>query len=360
MPRFRFLRFSRGFTLIELLVVIAIIAILIGLLLPAVQKVREAAARMQSQNNLKQMMLATHNCHDTYGRFPPAVGAFPNGQNPRFINGVDQWGNPYLPSHFGTGQYFLLPFMEQNNVYMSPEVNGTDGISNGGKPHAGNSWWIDLGGTIKTFQAPADPSLPGSGQTWATGGQGMARGATSYALNWHVYRGGWGEDWQVGGINKVASITDGLSNTIFIAERYSICGPGNEGSGNNCWSAGQGQVLNYAERVWNEDGRGAGPIHEFYEPRALVTPAFWVHLSPTSSGLNWQSIPNYPWAFAVPFQVRPPVKLCNPTLLQSFQAGGLQVGMGDGSCRIISEGISPVTWGRAIDPTDGLVLGSDW
>ena len=356
MPRLRFLRLSRGFTLIELLVVIAIIAILIGLLLPAVQKVREAAARMQSQNNLHQMILATHNCHDTYGRFPPTLGAFPNT-----TNGID-WGAPYLPSKFGTGQYFLLPFMEQNNVYVSKEVNGTDGVSNGGNPHQSNSWWIDLGGSIKTFQAPADPSMPGSGTFWATGGLGMPRGATSYALNWHVYRGGWGEDWQVGGVNKISSITDGLSNTIFIAERYSLCGPGNEGGGNNAWSDNgtQGAVLTYAEHVWNEDGQNAGPRAEFYHPGALTVPAFWVHLSPTSRGLNWQSIPNYPWAFAVPFQMRPPIKLCNPTLLQSFQAGGLQVAMGDGSCRIISEGISPVTWGRAIDPTDGFVLGPDW
>jgi prepilin-type N-terminal cleavage/methylation domain-containing protein len=356
MPRLRFLRLSRGFTLIELLVVIAIIAILIGLLLPAVQKVREAAARMQSQNNLHQMILATHNCHDTYGRFPPTLGAFPLS-----TNGID-WGAPYLPSKFGTGQYFLLPFMEQNNVYVSKEVNGTDGVSNGGNPHQSNSWWIDLGGSIKTFQAPGDPSMPGSGQTWSTGGLGIGRGATSYALNWHVYRGGWGEDWQVGGVNKISSITDGLSNTIFIAERYTVCGPGNEGGGNNAWSSNNqaGQVMNYAEHCWNEDGQNSGPMAEYYNPTALVVASFWVHLSPTSLGLNWQSIPNYPWAFAVPFQVRPPIKLCNPTLLQSFQAGGLQVAMGDGSCRIISEGISPVTWGRAIDPTDGFVLGPDW
>jgi prepilin-type N-terminal cleavage/methylation domain-containing protein/prepilin-type processing-associated H-X9-DG protein len=108
----------RGFTLIELLVVIAIIAVLIGLLLPAVQKIREAANRMKCQNNLKQLGLALHNYHDAYGTFPPATQR--NG------NAVGQSITTYLPDpiiYNMNGLVLLLPFVEQNNLYNQVNLN---------------------------------------------------------------------------------------------------------------------------------------------------------------------------------------------------------------------------------------------
>src|SRR5437868_6691790 len=102
-----------GFTLIELLVVIAIIAILIGLLLPAVQKVREAAARLQCQNNLKQLGLAAHNYHSSYNRLPPGY----NGVTPNIHYLAPGW-DLYLgnPKWVGVLVY-LLPYVEQDNIY---------------------------------------------------------------------------------------------------------------------------------------------------------------------------------------------------------------------------------------------------
>src|SRR5262249_19876928 len=107
-----------AFTLVELLIVIAIIAILIGLLLPAVQKVREAAARAQDANNLKQQCLAVHGCHDTYGRLPPAYGNFP-----------DPNGAVGPPAGMGTLQYFLLPWLEQQALYYQVTVSSDNAMN---------------------------------------------------------------------------------------------------------------------------------------------------------------------------------------------------------------------------------------
>jgi type II secretory pathway pseudopilin PulG len=167
-----------GLTLVQLLIVLALLAFLLGLLLPAVARVRSAAERVQDMNNLKQIGLAMHSCNDAYKQLPPIVGTFP--QNAK---------------SFGTMHFYLLPFLEQDALYRNAEgyvwKNGT---------------WSN---SLPVFVSPRDTSVQGPYQheAWLA--------TTNYAANWMVFK--------KGGANIPASFPDGTSNTIVFTERYQLC-----------------------------------------------------------------------------------------------------------------------------------------
>jgi len=197
-----------GFTLIELLVVIAIIAILIGLLLPAVQKIREAANRMKCSNNLKQMGLAIHNYHDTNGFMPPG--------------GFNPWGAE------GSWPYHILTYIEQDNLARQNTGNNVDPLRYRSGP---SIYFCPSRRTAKAVQAqggrflmdyaastPADS--PNSwDQFWYGDIWGM--GWTNSTYRGVIARGGYqvGTSNWIGTQSNLASVTDGLSNTMVVSEK---------------------------------------------------------------------------------------------------------------------------------------------
>jgi prepilin-type N-terminal cleavage/methylation domain-containing protein len=247
-------RARSAFTLIELLVVIAIIAILIGLLLPAVQKVREAAARTQCQNHLKQICLGAHNYESANGVFPP--GNLGGGPGP---SGGGFWGGQCVGSLF-----FILPFIEQDNLFR--QFTGTYNLSTfDAYPNiAGQNQWFNANpdfslsfAKIKTYRCPSD-SVQGSSET-TNGAMVQAMTDPSVAGGTNAVTYGWfvsGNTYDVGftnytgvagaigdnghpaspsdgpGVNlqkyrgifynrsktSIAGITDGTSNTLAFGE----------------------------------------------------------------------------------------------------------------------------------------------
>ncbi len=332
-----------AFTLIELLVVIAIIAILIGLLLPAVQKVREAAARMQSANNLKQLGLAANNYESAYQSLPPMFGTA-----------------PAFGSSLGGGSvfYHLLPYLEQENVYRM----GVD-----------DSRSLPL----KVLRAPLDKTYPDGG-TYTIPTGSVAQGSTTFPTLYPVWANTanttWGvssysANWQVFGDMpaKLAKVSDGLSQTFIFGEKYATMQGGPFGACANVWGYGVDPRsiptdFNPAlaantypgEAQWANNLATSGSLYNSpYHPRngyvnrGAAVPGSWPDDRP------WRCRCMRRPEFA------PLVTSVHPQKSQSFTSSGIQVVMGDGSVRSYASSVTDETWVTIETPDYGDIKAPD-
>jgi prepilin-type N-terminal cleavage/methylation domain-containing protein len=290
-----------GFTLIELLVVIAIIGILIALLLPAVQKVRAAAARIQSSNNLKQMALGLHNYHDVNGHFPDGENTIPG------------------PTAHASVHFCLLPFIEQDNLYQKA-------LDVGLYPTASNPTNSPAAQVIKTFRSPRDNSISGdtykddNGYVWGLSNYGWNEAVfTIPYVTWHAMR------------TLTGGFPDGTSNTLVFGEQYAKCGTPTP--------------IRYKRWAFYPSG-DEYDASEFHPPRM-------------STRDNSTNPPTFRPPTNTP-QLQPLVSACNASNLQAMDAGGVLVAMADGSVRTVSTGITGTTWYAVCFPDDGMTLGPDW
>lgn len=303
----------KAVTLVELLLVVGILATLIGLLLPAVQKVREAAARVTSANNIKQIALACHQSADANNGLLPR-------EKPRY----------QLRRGEGNVTVFtvLLPYIEANNQ----------------------------SGYVKTYLSPIDSTLRYSTLRWAPETPpkpGTLYTSISYAYNAQVL-GGYAP-------RRLAACTDGLSQTLFFGEHYSHCGDGTRF--NYFQSSREGMLFDEAPPLFARKPNGikqfitlAGPLPPQLPPYTFqVQPCTQYVASGDLLGSDGTEVVARA-KFNAACGSQPP---CDPVQAQTPHASGMLVGMGDGSVRTLKGSIDYDTYWALVTPTGGEVPG-EW
>jgi prepilin-type N-terminal cleavage/methylation domain-containing protein/prepilin-type processing-associated H-X9-DG protein len=398
------MRHRSGFTLIELLVVIAIIGILIALLLPAIQKVRESASRAQCSNNLKQIALAAHNYHDNYGRLPvgcympyavdggsPAA-FFQNANNGNGINTTQDITNPFGPNW----AVYILPFIEQGNLYNSANVAAYPGPGPFTIPPQtpadfapyDRSWRAIRGAKIKTYLCPSDPynKLPyedASGVDtplevgWARGNYAATCGFTdsdhttdgnpSFGANPFDGQGGVGGDGNVPGnpanppVSKgpvfffsttgkngtqLTDISDGTSNTIMFNEVRAGISPLDP---RGVWALGMpGSSLTEAGRAYNPTPNNTldSPDGQTYGDELQNCYKFWYLGIGSQAGIG--CFPNTTG------------DQMNSAMARSMHIGGVNAAFADASVRFIRNGIDQFTWCILQSKNDSYSIPADF
>jgi prepilin-type N-terminal cleavage/methylation domain-containing protein/prepilin-type processing-associated H-X9-DG protein len=369
----------KAFTLIELLVVIAIIAILIGLLVPAVQKVRDSAARLQCQNNLKQMGLACHNYYDTF-KFFPSAGC---------DDGHPIANGPFPNSGEGTNwSIFILPFIEQNTIYSKTTFYGDSGwTTNQNQPQCSalNNILLSQGIVLALYRCPSDPhpaTIP-NGSNVTLNGTAEPVNRNSYmaiagAVNnidgsgqFHETRNTDGSSWSIqwgitawGGIiapsfNRVTfgSITDGTSNTMMISEQsdYLFYSNGQKGGDYDMTSSANGLYRGHASGYDSNRNLSGGANYMDSRGQTYTTIRYPINLK---TG----------WAFGVDCTGNGTTPVgCGVSASQwqseganvplvSTHSGGVNAVYGDGSVHFITNQIDLLSLARLATRDDGGII----